>query len=94
MVDKIVDRIIKVPKVYEVERRVDVPIDRPYVYHVDRLVPQIITLNKSLENIVDRFVEIPTLLEKINRVEVSSEKIVPVERTSTNVETVTRDIEK
>lgn len=63
----------------------DVPIDRPYVYHIDKLVPQIVTLNQSIEKIVERVIEVPTLLEKINTIEKINERIVPIKDTVTNV---------
>ena len=61
------------------------PIDRPYVYHIDKLVPQIVTLNQSIEKIVERVIEVPTLLEKINTIEKINERIVPIKDTVTNV---------
>ena len=94
MVEKIIDRLVPIPRVYEVEKRMDVPVDRPYIYQVDRIIPQIVTLNQSIEKIVDRIVEVPTLLEKINRVEKLSERNVPVNSHNTHVETVERNIEK
>ena len=32
MVEKITDRLVHIPRVYEVEKRMDVPIDRPYIF--------------------------------------------------------------
>lgn len=34
MVEKIIDRLVQIPKVYEVERRVDVPVERYQVFEV------------------------------------------------------------
>ena len=55
---------------------------------------QIITLNQSIEKIVERIVKVPTLVEKINNIDRINERIVPIKDTYTNVETVDRTIEK
>ena len=62
MCDRIVDRIVEMPKVYEVEKKVDKIVEIPKVIEVEKIVPHIINVNSYIETIAEKIVEIPILL--------------------------------
>lgn len=55
-IDKIVEKVISIPKIYEIEKRNDVAVKDPIIIPIEKIVPQLITLNQSIETIVDRIV--------------------------------------
>lgn len=50
--DRIVDRVVEIPKVYAVEQRIEKPIEKPVVIEVEKIVPHIVNVKGHVEKIV------------------------------------------
>ena len=65
MCDKIVERVVEAPKVYEVDRKVEKLVEKPRIVEIEKIVPHIINVNSYIETIAEKLIEIPVLLERV-----------------------------
>lgn len=65
MCDRVIDRVIEKPKVYEIEKNVERIIEKPKIIEVEKIVPHIINVNSYIETIAEKIIDIPVLLERL-----------------------------
>jgi hypothetical protein len=80
--------------VYEVERIEEKIVEVPKIVEVERIVPQLINVNKYIQNIVEKIVEVPVIMERIKEVVRESEKVVEMRNEYESVKEVERVVEK
>lgn len=86
--------MITVPEIHEIEKIVQVPVKTQEIITVDRIVPKIVTLNKSFAQIVDKLHEFPRLAQEMKQIENRIESIVPERHSSTDIRQAEVLIEK
>ena len=69
MCDRLIDRVIRQPEIYEVQRVNDRIIKIPEIVEVEKIVPHIVNVNSYIESIVEKIVDIPILIEKWKEIE-------------------------
>lgn len=76
--DKIVSVIHEVPKIYEIEKVVEKPVEVPRFIEITAKEPVMITNNKIVDRFVDKLVHTTCFEEKIVEVPTVQEKIVTI----------------
>lgn len=94
IIEKIVDRSVIVPKIYEVERIEEKIVEVPRIVEVEKIVPQLINVNKYIQNIVEKIVEVPVIMERVKEVVKESEKVVEMRNEYETVKEVEKVVEK
>ncbi len=56
IIEKVVEKTITIPKVYEVERIHEKVIEIPKIVEVEKIIPQIVNVNRYIQNIVEKIV--------------------------------------
>ena len=63
--DRVIDRVVTDPKVYEVEKKVEKVVEKPKIVEIDKIVPHIVNVNSYIETIAEKIIDIPILYEKL-----------------------------
>ena len=66
----------------------------PKIVEIEKVVPQLINVNKYIQNIVEKIVEVPVIMERVKEVVKENEKVVEMRNEYETVKEVERVVEK